>query len=138
MWLEDKLWLVACAAGCPPMLSPDSSPLSHPCACACSYGPQWEAHVLSNLPFYLTLLPLFLEASVPRVEVSGRPAMGAALSHNETCFACWHCRPGWCTKCSLCMIAQLPLLLFCPCHRPATALLLPACRCAGSLPPRIW
>lgn len=35
----------------------------------CSYGPQWEAHVLSNLPFYLTLLPLFLEASVPRVEV---------------------------------------------------------------------
>jgi hypothetical protein len=35
----------------------------------CSYGPQWEAHVLSNLPFYLTLLPLFLEASLPRVEV---------------------------------------------------------------------
>lgn len=25
--------------------------------------------MLSNLPFYLTLLPLFLEASVPRVEV---------------------------------------------------------------------
>ena len=38
----------------------------------CSYGPQWEAHVLSNLPFYLTLLPLFLEASVPRVEVHAR------------------------------------------------------------------
>ncbi len=40
-----------------------------PPAVPCSYGPQWEAHVLSNLPFYLALLPLFLEASVPRVEV---------------------------------------------------------------------
>ncbi|KAL4451949.1 hypothetical protein ABPG75_007611 [Micractinium tetrahymenae] len=39
-----------------------------------SYGPQWEAHVLSNLPFYLTLLPLFLEASVARVEVRGESA----------------------------------------------------------------
>ena len=37
-----------------------------------SYGPQWEAHVLANLPFYLALLPLFLEASVARVEVGGR------------------------------------------------------------------
>lgn len=47
------------------------------CPSVRSYGPQWEAHVLSNLPFYLTLLPLFLEASVPRVEV--RPAACACL-----------------------------------------------------------
>ena len=46
----------------------------------CSYGPQWEAHVLSNLPFYLTLLPLFLEASVPRVEVRRWGTMAVPLA----------------------------------------------------------
>ncbi|KAI3437911.1 hypothetical protein D9Q98_000356 [Chlorella vulgaris] len=39
-----------------------------------SYSTQWDAHVLSNLPFYLTLLPLFIEISVPRVEVRGESA----------------------------------------------------------------
>eukprot|EP00887_Chlorella_sp_A99_P007731 scaffold20.g7731.t1 len=38
------------------------------------YGPQWEAWVLSNLPFYTLLLPLFLDMSVARVEVRGESA----------------------------------------------------------------
>ena len=62
------------------MLPPPRPPL----AC-CSYGPQWEAHVLSNLPFYLALLPLFLEAAVPRVEVRAAGQLMRRL------VACWFC-----------------------------------------------
>lgn len=36
--------------------------------------------MLSNLPFYLTLLPLFLEASVPRVEVRRWGTMAVPLA----------------------------------------------------------
>lgn len=39
-----------------------------------SYGPEWEAYVLSNLPFYLVLLPFFLGLSVGRVDVRGESA----------------------------------------------------------------
>jgi hypothetical protein len=39
------------------------------------YGPEWEAHVLSNLPFYLALVPLFLELSLSRVAARGESAV---------------------------------------------------------------
>lgn len=38
------------------------------------YRREWESHVLSNLPFYSLLLPLFLEMCVARLEVRGESA----------------------------------------------------------------
>lgn len=35
----------------------------------------WEAHVLSNVPFYLILIPLFLERCVSRVSMRGESAV---------------------------------------------------------------
>lgn len=39
------------------------------------YSPEWEAHVLANIPFYLELLPLYLERSISRVSVRGETAV---------------------------------------------------------------
>lgn len=41
--------------------------------------------MLANLPFYLTLLPLFLEASVARVEVRGLRPHGCVGCAREDC-----------------------------------------------------
>ena len=43
------------------------------------YTPEWEAHVLSTIPFYLELLPLFLERSISRVSVRGETAVQDVL-----------------------------------------------------------
>jgi hypothetical protein len=43
------------------------------------YTPEWEAHVLSNIPFYLELLPLFLERSISRVSIRGETAVQDVL-----------------------------------------------------------
>jgi len=43
------------------------------------YNPEWEAHVLSTIPFYLELLPLFLERSISRVSVRGETAVQDVL-----------------------------------------------------------
>lgn len=40
-----------------------------------AYSPEWETHVLSNLPFYLELLPLFLERSISRISIRGESAV---------------------------------------------------------------
>lgn len=65
-------------------LTSSSQPTALPCHIhprpTCSYGPQWEAHVLSNLPFFFTLLPLFLEASVPRVEVRAQAVIRVCMA----------------------------------------------------------
>lgn len=45
-----------------------------------NYEPQWECHVLSNLPFYLQLIPLFLERSISRVSIRGESAAQDVLS----------------------------------------------------------
>lgn len=47
---------------------------THPChphhaPRCCRYRREWENHVLSNLPFYTLLLPLFLEMCISRLEV---------------------------------------------------------------------
>ncbi len=39
------------------------------------YSAAWEVHVLSNLPFFTVLLPLFLQQSVVRVEVRGESSV---------------------------------------------------------------
>ena len=44
------------------------------------YTPEWESHVLSNLPFYLELFPLFLERSISRVSVRGETAVHDVLT----------------------------------------------------------
>lgn len=41
--------------------------------------------MLSNLPFYLALLPLFLEASVARVEARAGPRAGSAAGQRHGC-----------------------------------------------------
>lgn len=41
-----------------------------------SYSQDWETHVLGALPFYLELLPLYLERAVSRVSVRGESAVG--------------------------------------------------------------
>lgn len=43
------------------------------------YTPEWEAHVLSTIPFYLELLPLILERSISRVSVRGETAVQDVL-----------------------------------------------------------
>ena len=39
------------------------------------YTQEWEHHVLSHLPFYLDLVPMFLELSVSRVAARGEPSV---------------------------------------------------------------
>ena len=39
------------------------------------YTQEWEHHVLSHLPFYLDLVPMFLELSVSRVAARGEPSI---------------------------------------------------------------
>lgn len=45
-----------------------------------AYTSEWESHVLSNLPFYLELFPLFLERSISRVSVRGETAVHDVLT----------------------------------------------------------
>lgn len=41
-----------------------------------TYSPElWESHVLSNIPFYLILIPLFLERCISRVSIRGESAV---------------------------------------------------------------
>ena len=40
---------------------------------------EWENHVLANLPFYLDLIPLFLELSVSRVGARGEPSVSDVM-----------------------------------------------------------
>lgn len=42
---------------------------------ATEYRPEWEHHVLANLPFYLDLVPMFLELSVSRVAARGETSV---------------------------------------------------------------
>jgi hypothetical protein len=44
-------------------------------AASFEYTPEWEHHVLSHLPFYLDLVPMFLELSVSRVAARGEPSV---------------------------------------------------------------
>lgn len=39
------------------------------------YGQEWEHHVLAHLPFYLDLVPMFLELSVSRVAARGETSV---------------------------------------------------------------
>lgn len=43
------------------------------------YSSEWEIHVLSNLPFYLDLFPLFLERSISRISIRGESAVDDVL-----------------------------------------------------------
>ena len=44
------------------------------------YGPEWEVHVLANLPMWTVLLPLFLDQSLARVSSCGDAALSDLLS----------------------------------------------------------
>ena len=46
---------------------------------AAAYSSEWDSHVLSNIPFYLELFPLFLERSISRVSVRGETAVQDVL-----------------------------------------------------------
>lgn len=43
------------------------------------YTTEWEHHVLAHLPFYLDLVPMFLELSVSRVAARGEPSVQDVL-----------------------------------------------------------
>lgn len=43
------------------------------------YSTEWEHHVLSHLPFYLDLVPLFLEISISRVGARGETSVNDVL-----------------------------------------------------------
>lgn len=44
------------------------------------YSSEWQQHVLSNLPFYLILVPLFMERSVSRISARGETAAADVMT----------------------------------------------------------